>query len=492
LIRILSAIPVIGSRNEAYQAIYTGGLRVYTTIEPSLQEHVEAVLARTDLYPSTIYVDMPRVREAVSELPTGRDLTRAQLQELILEEGGVAQPQAAIVVADPVTGRIKALGGGRDYRKKVDENLRFTTLRQPGSAIKPIITYAPALNEGVLAGGGSTLDDSPFTGPQGWQPKNFDNRFRGMISAREALFYSYNVPAVRAFQALTPRVGVMYAQQMGITTFVPEEIDNLSLTLGGFTHGVSAIEMAQAYSVLANNGVKVDLHTVEKIVDRNGVVIYEQRVDPKQIISPQAAFIVNDILQDFVRKYLGRALQIDRAVAAKTGTTENWKDVYLVAYTPNLVASFWMGFDEPKMGGIQQGWRYSTAFLREVFLEAFQNLEIRDFIRPDGIVRMEVCSISGLRPNDLCRAAGTIHSDYFISKYAPNRICDFHEELLPLPGENGNGEPVEPEPEEPEPVEPEPEEPGPEEPEPEPPVEEPPPPPPEPEPPPNWWEEFSN
>ncbi len=448
LIEILSEIPSIGSREEAYRAIYTGGLRIYTTLEPSLQAHVEEVLGRTDLYPSTIFVDMPKVREAISNLPAGRDLSRAQLQELVDEEGGIPQPQAAIVVADPITGKIKALGGGREYRKKFDEILRFTTLRQPGSAIKPIITYAPAIEEGVLAGGGSPLNDSPFTGPQGWKPKNFDNRFRGMISAREALYFSYNVPAVRAFQALGPRVGVGYAERMGISTIDPSEIDNLALTLGGFTYGVSAVDMAQAYSVLANEGVKVDLHTVERIVDRHGVVIYEQRINPEQVLSPQATFIVNDILQDFVRVYLGRALQIDRPVAAKTGTTENWKDVYLVAYTPNLVASFWMGYDEPKMGGIQQGWRYSTAFLREVFLEAFKELEKKDFSRPDGIVRMEVCLLSGLRPTDLCRAAGTVRSDYFLEKYAPRIACDLHLELLPDPDEdedeNGEDSPDDP------------------------------------------------
>jgi penicillin-binding protein 1A len=497
LIRILSNIPSIGSREEAYRVIYNGGLKVYTTLEPLLQLHVESVLAREELYPSTIYVDMPRTREAIADLAPGRDLNRTQLQELIVEEGGVAQPQAAIVVADPVTGRIKALGGGRDYRKKVDEILRFTTLRQPGSAIKPIITYAPAFNEGVLAGGGSILNDAPFTGPQNWQPKNFDNRFRGLISVREALYYSYNVPAVRAFQALGPRVGVNYARQMGISTIVPEEVDNLSLTLGGFTYGVSAIDMAQAYSVLANNGVRVDLHTVEKIIDPNGIVIFEQRIEPEQVISPQAAFIVNDILQDFVLKYLGRALQIDRPVAAKTGTTENWKDVYLVAYTPNLVASFWMGYDEPKMGSIQQGWRYSTVFLREVFLEAFKNLEIRNFIRPDGIVRLEVCSASGLLPNELCRAAGTVRSDYFIAKYAPRTTCDYHLDLLPISDEDDDfldpeePDPEEPEPEEPDPEEPDPEDPDPEEPDPEePPIEDPPPP--DPDPPLNWWEQYSN
>ncbi len=431
LIRILSAMPSIGSPEEAYRAIYTGGLRIYTTLDPPMQSHVEEVLSRADLYPSTIYVNMPRVREAVSKLPTGRDLTRAQLQELIDAEGGVPQPQAAIVVADPTTGRIRALGGGRDYRKKLDEVLRFIALRQPGSAIKPIITYAPAFEEGTLAGAGSPLNDSPFTGPQGWKPKNFDNRFRGMISAREALYFSYNVPAVRAFQALGTRVGVGYAERMGISTIAPSEIDNLALTLGGFTYGVSAIDMAQAYSVLANDGVRVDLFTVEKIEDRHGAILFEQRINPRQVLSPQAAYIVNDILQDFVRKYLGRALQIDRPVAAKTGTTENWKDVYLVAYTPNLVASFWMGYDEPKMGGIQQGWRYSTAFLRQVFLEAFKTLEIRDFSRPGGIVRMEVCSQSGLRPTEICRAAGTVISDLFIERHAPRSTCDFHSSLFP-------------------------------------------------------------
>lgn len=426
LIDILSAMPSIGSREEAYRAIYNGGLRVYTTLDPTMQIHVEEVLNRTDLYPVTVYLDMPGVREAIAALPSGQDLSRAQLEALIDEEGGVPQPQAAIVLADPITGRIRALGGGREYRKTVDEVLRFVNLRQPGSAIKPIIAYAPAFEEGVLTGASSTIDDSPFRGPQGWQPKNFDNRFRGLIPAREALYYSYNIPAVRVFQTLGTRVGVGYAERMGISSIDPSEVDNLALTLGGFTYGVSAIDMAQSYSVLANDGIRVDLYTVEKIEDRHGAVLYEQKINPRQIISPQAAFIVNDILQDFVNKYLGRALQIDRPVAAKTGTTENWKDVYLVAYTPNLVASFWLGYDEPRIGGTQQGWRYSTAFLREVFLEAFKTLEIREFRRPSGIVTMEVCTVSGLRPLSNCRAAGTVRSDYFIERNAPRAFCDIH------------------------------------------------------------------
>ncbi|HSW36356.1 MAG TPA: PBP1A family penicillin-binding protein [Candidatus Limnocylindrales bacterium] len=445
LVRILSAIPEIGSIDEAYRLIYTGGLHIYTTLDPALQSHVEELLRRDALYPNTIYINMTKAREMIASLASGRDLTRAELQSLVDPDGGVPQPQAAIVIADPVTGRIKALGGGRRYLKGIDVFPRFTSLRQTGSAIKPIIVYAPAFEEGVLAGASTPLDDSPFTGPRGWQPQNFDLKFRGMIPAREALYISYNVPAVRAFQALGTRLGVRYAERMGISTIHPGEVDNLSLSLGAFTRGVSPLDMAQAYSVLANSGVKVDLHVVRKIVNHDGVLIYENQVNPRQVLSPQSAFIVNDILQDFVRKYLGRNLQIDRPVAAKTGTSENWNDVYLVAYTPNLVVSFWMGYDEPRIGSIRQGWRFSTNFVREVLLRVFQTLEIKNFVRPPGVTRMEVCIESGLVPTDVCRAAGTVRFDYFIEKHVPRVSCDVHALPVPEP-EEITDEPVEEQP----------------------------------------------
>ena len=428
LIRILSQIPEYGSREEAYRAIYTGGLRVYTNLDTSLQKHVEEILANDELYPATYKVDMDEVRAAIANLPGDATLSQSQREELVVEENGVAQPQAAIVLSDPDTGKIKALGGGREYQKNIDEILRFATLRQPGSAIKPISTYAPAFEEGALAGAGSTLDDSPYIGPNDdWFPENFDYKFRGMTPVRESLFKSYNIPAVRAFEELGPQTGAEYAENMGITTLHPDEKNNLALTLGGFTRGVSAIDMNQAYSVLANDGLKVDLHTVNKIVDRQGNIIYENNIDPQQVISQQSAFLVNDILQDFVTEYLGTALRIDRPVAAKTGTTDDWKDVYLAAYTPNLVATFWMGYDEPKMGEIRQGWRYSTAFLREVFLEAFEDLEVKEFERPEGIVRVQVCDKSGMLPTEDCKRADTVTSDYFLAELAPTEECEMHD-----------------------------------------------------------------
>lgn len=431
LIEILSAMPQFGSREEAYRAIYTGGLRIYTTLDRELQGHVEAVLNRDDLYPRTIYVEMERVREAIRQLPPDRpeiSLPAAVLNELIDEENGIPQPQAAIVAANPQTGELRALVGGRRYSRKRNQVLRFISLRQPGSAIKSIIAYAPAFEEGTLAGAGSTIDDAPYILGD-WAPENFDYRFRGLITARDALVYSYNLPAVRVFEELTAPVGANYAERMGITTFTPIDKEILGTTLGGVTHGVTALDMAQAYAVLANEGIKMDFHAVKRIEDREGNLIYEHQANPRQILSPQTTFLVNDILQDVVRRYVGRALNIDRPVAAKTGTTNNWRDVYLVAYTPNLVASFWMGFDEPRMGSIRQGWSFSTAFLREVFLEAFKTLPVEQFNRPSGIVQMEVCTKSGLLPTELCRAAGTVRTDYFLASHAPRLNCDLHVEL---------------------------------------------------------------
>jgi len=429
LIHILMAGPNVETRDEAYQAVYTEGLRIYTSLNPSLQGHVEDVLGQEELYPETFYVNMSEARETIADLPAGESLAADQLEEFADEESGVAQPQAAIVVADPDSGQIKALGGGREFRRGKDELLRFNHLRQPGSAIKPITTYGPAFEEGTLAGAGSTLDDSPYKKEeQGWFPENFDYKFRGMIPVREALVYSYNIPAVRAFEELGPQTGSKYAEKMGISTLYPEETDNLSLTLGGLQRGVTAIDMAQAYSVFANQGVRVDLRAIKKVVDREGNILFERSPEAEQILSPQSAFLVNDILQDFVAEYLGGELQIDRPVAAKTGTTDDYKDVYLAAYTPNLVATFWMGYDEPRMGRIEKGWRYSTVFLREVFLKAFEDLEVEEFEEPGDIVRISVCDKSGLRPNDDCHEADTVINDYFIADQVPHEECDMHED----------------------------------------------------------------
>ncbi|HOL17604.1 MAG TPA: PBP1A family penicillin-binding protein, partial [Bacillota bacterium] len=339
LVNILSELPEYGSREEAYKAIYTGGLKVYTTLDTDIQAHVETVLNNHDLYPRTLFINMDKLQEAINA-NNGR-LPADYPDAYIDEEKGKPQPQSALVLTDPKTGAIWALGGGRNYAKNQNEDLRFLSKRQPGSAIKPVITYAPAIEEGLL-GAGSALDDAPLIGPGGWFPENYDGNFRGMVTVRRALAYSYNLPAVRAYQALGLEKGAEYARKMGISTFEPSDALP-SWTLG--SREVTALDMAQAFSVFANNGIRVDLHAVQRIEDSNGQIIYEHKANPQQVLSPQTTFIINDILQDVVRYTTATGLQSPRPMAAKTGTTDDARDIYLCAYAPNIVASFWMGYD---------------------------------------------------------------------------------------------------------------------------------------------------
>ncbi|HOB86213.1 MAG TPA: PBP1A family penicillin-binding protein [Bacillota bacterium] len=428
LVEILSNMPIYGSVENAYEAIYNDGLRIYTTMDSSFQEHVENVLNQDELYPQTLMIDMPKVREAI-EKNGGRRPSNFP-SAYIDEENGVPQPQSALVLTDPKTGEILALGGGRHYRKNVNELLRFTSKRQPGSAIKPVITYGPAFEEGLLAPG-SALDDSPYVviteSGQDWCPENYDGAFRGLISVRTALARSYNIPAVLAYEKVGLRKGAEYARQMGLSSLDPSQAKP-SWTLG--TCEVTAIEMAQAYGVFANDGVRMDAHTIRKVENRNGEVLYEHKADPQQVLSPEATFLVNSILQDVVKYTTATGLQATRPLAAKTGTTERAQDVYLAAYAPNLVATFWMGYDEPTLGSINNGWRYTTRILREVFRKTLDTLPREDFSRPSsGIEQVEVCSKSGLLATDLCREAGTVVTDYFLSREAPRLECDLHIEV---------------------------------------------------------------
>lgn len=425
LVDILKNMPEFGSVEEAYEAIYNGGFKVYTTLNTDYQSQVEEVLNRADLYPRTIYIDIMKLREAVSanngQLPS--DYPDAYIDE----EKGIPQPQSALVLADPKSGELLALGGGREYSKNRNELLRYLSARQPGSAIKPIIAYAPSFEEGLL-GAGSALDDAPLIGPQGWRPENYARNFLGMVTARQALSWSYNIPAIRAYtEHIGLEKGAEKAYQMGISTYNPRESTPVpSWAIG--SREVTALDMAQAFGVLANNGVKIKVHTVRRIEDRNGKSIYEYQAEPEQVLSPEAAFITTSILQDVVTSTTARGLSgMGRPLAAKTGTTDDARDIYLATYAPNLVATFWMGYDIKDMGKIVNGWNYSSGLMKVVFNEVFKTLPQESFPPPPpGVVRVEVCTKSGLLPTDECRAAGTVKSDYFLKNHVPRLPCDMH------------------------------------------------------------------
>lgn len=298
---------VIAQVSEKYgdDAIYKDGLKIYTTLDMDAQNAAVAAMQNLPNY----YTD----------------------------SNGLHQPQGAIVAMNPHNGYIMAMVGGRG-----DDAFNRATQaeRQPGSAMKPFV-YLAAIQSGKTPG--SIVDDSPVTFGN-WSPKNYENDFEGNMTYRYALQHSRNIPAVKIADEVGMSKIIKLAKEMGITTLTDQD-NNLSTALGGLTHGVTPLEMVQAYGVLANGGIKVQPTAIVKIVDRNGQVVEENSIQEKRVVEEKDAAIITDMLESVINGGTGGNAAIGRPAAGKTGTTDDEKDAWFVGYTPDLVAAVWIGDD---------------------------------------------------------------------------------------------------------------------------------------------------
>ena len=298
---------VIAQVSEKYgdDAIYKDGLKIYTTLDMDAQNAAVAAMQNLPNY----YTD----------------------------KNGLHQPQGAIIAMNPHNGYIVAMVGGRG-----DDSFNRATQaeRQPGSAMKPFV-YLAAIQSGKTPG--SIIDDSPVDF-NGWRPQNYERNFDGNITYRYALQHSRNVPAVKIADEVGMSRIIDLAKKMGITTLTDDD-NNLSTALGGLTHGVSPLEMAQAYGVLANGGIKVQPTAIVKIVDRNGQVVEENSIQEKRVVEEKDAAIITNMLESVINGGTGGNAAIGRPAAGKTGTTDDSKDAWFVGYTPDLVAAVWIGDD---------------------------------------------------------------------------------------------------------------------------------------------------
>ena len=369
-------------------ALNREGLKIYTTLESETQQIAENVLKKSEHYPTTIE-----------------------------DERGKVQPQAAAVLAEPETGYIRALVGGREYCQN-NQDLRFLSARQPGSAIKPVLAYVPAIEKGFIYPG-SVIDDAPAVFNKDYTPDNYTRRFEGLVTMREALVNSYNVPAVKTYlEKVTPELGMKYGHELGIKTFVKEDKESLSLALGGFTHGTRPIDMAQAFSVIANEGIKTPLTTITKIETYQGEEIYQHNPRREIVLQESTAFLITDVLKDVTR--IGTAPELSnvgRPIAAKTGTTSNNEDGWLVSYTPDYVLSTWVGFDYMNIGTVSTRWPRLMSM--EIMKKVHEDLPVADFSpAPNNVIKVAVCSNSGKSPSDNCQEEKIIE-DYFLKEDDP-------------------------------------------------------------------------
>ena len=325
-------------------AVYKEGLKIYTTIDLDIQRMAQAAL--------------------LENLPN--DYTDAN---------GIQQPQGAIVAIDPKTGYVKAMVGGRGTDQF---NRAAQAERQPGSAFKPFV-FAAALENGFTPD--TIVEDKPIN-IGGWEPQNDSRRFSGAVPMRTVATFSMNVPTVRIAQTLGMDTVIYYAQQMGISTFVMDGAvndRNYASSLGGLTRGVTPLEIASAYCTFANGGVHMPYVVVTKVLDRNGKILEEANPQGVAVIRPESAADLTSMLEDVVQKGTGRGAQIGRPAAGKTGTTSDYKDAWFVGYTPDLVASVWIGNDDNTttdgiMGGTIPASTWATFMSR-----ALENVPVHDF-----------------------------------------------------------------------------------------------------------------
>ncbi len=373
-------------RKYGLEAIYGQGLQVHTTLDLNMQN-------------------------------TARRITRYRLADLARPEDG--QPphnvrNAAVVVMDPSTGQILTMLGSPNYfDPRIDGAVNATmATRQPGSSIKPI-TYAAAFDPDIAAANGyrpltpaSMMVDvrTAFLTQEGqpYVPQNYDRTWRGPVLLRQSLASSYNLIAVKVLDYVGIETMIDLARLLGITTFDNKSF-GLALTLGGGE--VRLVELTAAYAAFAGGGRRIEPVTITRITDHRGNLVYElpRQLNPgPRVMDERTAYLITDILSDnYARRSTfgtGSPLQLSRPAAAKTGTTQDWRDNWTIGYTPDLVAGVWAGnADNEPMRHIS-GVTGAAPIWRDLMEELHKARPVRDFAIPEGLVERTVCQENGLLP----------------------------------------------------------------------------------------------
>ena len=364
----------------------------------------------------------------------------------IVNTEGVPQPQASTVIIDHKNGAIKAVVGGRssqDEQQGYNIYNRATKIpRQPGSTMKPLAVYTPALANGYTAASG--IDDVPFYNNEGerW-PNNRYNGYKGIVSLRESVEQSINVNAVKTLEAVTipkskeflTNFGIINPNNMNADHFVTADEnptvndENLAMALGAMTEGLTNLELTAAYAALANEGTYVEPLTFTKVEDSKGNVLLDHPQKRVQVVSPQTAFVMTDILRTSVNyNYAVSAKHHSIQVAGKTGTTQGNQDLWFVGYSPYYTIGTWMGFDNQQLKLSYNGGE-AVDFWGIINDAALANKEAMDFREPNGIVRKQVCTLSGKLPKQSCYndPRGVVKTEVFAAGTEPTEYCHVHE-----------------------------------------------------------------
>jgi penicillin-binding protein 1A len=302
--------------------------------------------------------------------------------------------EGAIIAIDPRTGAIRAMVGGYDFERS-QFNRALLSVRQPGSAFKPII-YATAIDGGMTPA--TLVLDAPVVYEQEdpgktWKPENYEKRFFGPITLREALRHSRNAATVRLLEQIGVRRVTEFSRKLGIRSPLSQD---LSLALG--SSGLTLVEITSAFGVFANQGLALRPYTISIAKDQEDKVLEQHLFEPRQVISQETAYLITHMMMDVIQRGTGkRARSIGRPLAGKTGTTNNFQDAWFVGYAPNLAVGVWVGFDSvERLGKRESGAHAALPIWTQFVAEALKSVPVQTFAIPEGIQFAEIDQKTGI------------------------------------------------------------------------------------------------
>lgn len=372
------------------------GLEIYSTLDPRMQ------------------------RAGVRALLRGLERIEAKYPQLDSDNPS-KRLQGCLLSMRPQTGEVLALVGGRNYGMSQFDRCTQAR-RQAGSAFKPFV-YIAALEARVdqprAVTTASLLDDSPLSVPTSaglWEPRNYDHKFRGLVSVRQALEQSLNIPAVRLGLEVGSDHIVDVAERLGVSSALPRVA---SLPLG--TAAVSPLEIARAYATIANGGIRPQPHTFEDVV-AGGKALERRKLRFERVLDPGVAFLAISLLEGVIDRGTGRRVRsmgLQGPVAGKTGTTDDEYDLWFVGFTPELVTVVWVGYDEPRTIGVQSSWGAIPIWV-DFTTDAVGKRVRGAFVRPPSVRELEINPQTGALALDGCAERST---EFFLRGTEPTRVC---------------------------------------------------------------------
>lgn len=457
------------SQTEAYKRLYNSGLTIYSTQDPDIQAICDAEVNNMANYPSspktsfsmTLTIQKPDGEFKYYDEQTmlayyqsankeytinfnSQEEAMAAVEKYkadILEEGDVVpengqnvtftvQPQAALTVIDQKTGEVKAMVGGRG-EKTANRTLNRATdsVRQPGSTFKVLAAFAPAIDTGQMTLA-SVEDNAPYSYTNGTPLKNYNDKYTGFATIREAIQQSINVVTVKTLSDIGVDTGYDYlTENFGFTTLCDQDRTE-ALALGGITKGVTNLELTAAYAAIANKGAYIKPRLYTKIIDHDGNVLIDNTPEKHRALKKTTAWLLTNAMQDVLTVGTGKLAAFEgMTLAGKTGTTTKNKDALFAGFSPYYTLVVWGGYDDntPQDGSMTS---YPKLIWRAVMSRIHEGLKNKEFKMPSGIITAEVCKKSGMPvKSGICtrdpRGDMTI-TEYFAEGTVPEEECVHH------------------------------------------------------------------